>query len=226
MLWGFDNREVSHQYECDKDNEHVIKSFVFIFVMHIKRVSTESRRKSRLDSIGYLHGQYAYVAIPINSNYQIVLHIQGEHVHKSKEMQNKITFVWNVRKWKPFLVYASETTEDDVTTSTHVPTNDDVFVIVIVFVLVRNFPMYLPWEAYLPCRSVMTGFVPATPRTCYSADLLLRGPATPDLHRKILTKAHITEVLKSKTKDRISSKCWTRHTRFVLRCSSDAKSAN
>jgi hypothetical protein len=31
-------------------------------------------------------------------------------------------FVWNVRKWKPILVDASETTEDDVTTLTHVPT--------------------------------------------------------------------------------------------------------
>jgi hypothetical protein len=34
----------------------------------------------------------------------------------------KIMFVWNVRKWKPILVDASETTEDDVTTLTHVPT--------------------------------------------------------------------------------------------------------
>jgi hypothetical protein len=46
-------REVSHQYEYD--NEHIITSFVFVFAMHIKRVSTESRRKSRLDSKGYLH---------------------------------------------------------------------------------------------------------------------------------------------------------------------------
>jgi hypothetical protein len=78
----------------DNDNEHVIKSFffVFVFVMHIKRVSTESSRKSRLDSKGYLHvsginhGQYAYVAIPNNSNNQIVLHFKAEHVHKSKKM--------------------------------------------------------------------------------------------------------------------------------------------
>jgi hypothetical protein len=42
-------------------------------------------------------------------------HFKGEHVHKSKKM-NKIMFVWNVRKWKPILVDASETTEDDVTT--------------------------------------------------------------------------------------------------------------
>jgi hypothetical protein len=41
----------SHQYEYD--NEHVIKSFFFVN-MHIKRVSIESRRKSRLDSKGYL----------------------------------------------------------------------------------------------------------------------------------------------------------------------------
>jgi hypothetical protein len=39
-----DIREVLHQYEYDNDNEHVIKSFFFVFVMHIKRVSTESRR--------------------------------------------------------------------------------------------------------------------------------------------------------------------------------------
>jgi hypothetical protein len=36
------------------------------------------------------------------------LHFQGEHVHKSKKM-NKIIFVWNVRKWKPIIVDASET---------------------------------------------------------------------------------------------------------------------
>jgi hypothetical protein len=65
----FDIREVSHQYEYD--NEHVIKSFffVFVFAMHMKRVSTESRRK-----------------------------------------------------WKPIFLDASQTTEDDVTTLTHVPT--------------------------------------------------------------------------------------------------------
>jgi hypothetical protein len=56
---------------------------------------------------------------------------------------NKIMFVWNIRKWKPILVDgvdASETTEDDVTTLTHVPTKYGVFVIAIVFVLVRNVP--------------------------------------------------------------------------------------
>jgi hypothetical protein len=42
---SFNNWEVSHQYEYD--NEHIIKSFFFVFVMHIKWVSTESRRKSR-----------------------------------------------------------------------------------------------------------------------------------------------------------------------------------
>jgi hypothetical protein len=31
-------------------------------------------------------------------------------------------FVWNVRKWKSILIDASETTKDDVTTLTHVPT--------------------------------------------------------------------------------------------------------
>jgi hypothetical protein len=57
----------------------------------------------------------------MNTNNQFVLHNQGEHVHKSKKM-NKIMVVWNVRKYKPILVDASETTEDDVTTLTHVPT--------------------------------------------------------------------------------------------------------
>jgi hypothetical protein len=41
------------------------------------------------------------------------------HFHLSL---NKIMFVWNVRKWKPIFVDATETTEDDVTTLTHVPT--------------------------------------------------------------------------------------------------------
>jgi hypothetical protein len=49
-------------------------------------------------------------------------------------------FVLNVRKWKPTLVDACETTEDDVTTLTHVPTKWCVFVIVIVFVLEWNLP--------------------------------------------------------------------------------------
>jgi hypothetical protein len=110
MLVTFADAMFSHQYEYD--NEHVIKSFffVFVFAMHIKRISTESRRKSRLDSKGYQK----------KSNNQIVLQFQGEHVHKSKKM-NKIMFVLNVRKWKPILVDASETTEYDVTTLTHVP---------------------------------------------------------------------------------------------------------
>jgi hypothetical protein len=47
--------EVSHQYEYDNDTSSNL-SFSFSFsLIHIKRVSTESRRKSRLDSKGYLH---------------------------------------------------------------------------------------------------------------------------------------------------------------------------
>jgi hypothetical protein len=61
--------------------------------MHIKLVSTESRRKSRLDSKGYLHlsGINQRTQIPKNSNNQIELHFQGQHVHKSKKI-NKIMF--------------------------------------------------------------------------------------------------------------------------------------
>jgi hypothetical protein len=33
-------REVLHQYEYENDNEHVIKSFLFVVGMHVKRVST------------------------------------------------------------------------------------------------------------------------------------------------------------------------------------------
>jgi hypothetical protein len=106
-----DNREVSHQYEYDNDNEHVIKSFIFVFILHIKWVSTESRRKLRLDSKDYLNlsGINAWTMCICSDSKelqnQIVLHFQGEHVHKSKKI-NQIMFVWNVRKWKPILVDA------------------------------------------------------------------------------------------------------------------------
>jgi hypothetical protein len=87
----------------------------------MKLVSTESRRKSRIDSKISHKPDNMLVAIPKNSNNQIVLHFQGEHFHKSKKI-NKIMFVWTIRRWKPIFLDASETTEDDVTTLTHVPT--------------------------------------------------------------------------------------------------------
>jgi hypothetical protein len=119
-------REVSHQHEYNNDNEHVIKSFVFVFVfvfaMHIKWVYwSKTKITARFKRLFASIRHKPMDNMPKNSNNKIVLYFQRELVHKSKKM-NQIMFVWSVRKWKPILVDASETTEDDVTILTHVPT--------------------------------------------------------------------------------------------------------
>jgi hypothetical protein len=103
---SIDTREVSHQYEYDNGNEHVIKSFFFVFVMHNGFKLNQDENHDSIQQVNlHLSGInpwtiYAYVVIPNNSNTnnQIVLHFQGEHVQKSKKM-NKIMFVWNVGRF-------------------------------------------------------------------------------------------------------------------------------
>jgi hypothetical protein len=63
------------------------------------------------------------------SNNQMVLHLQTENAHISKQI-NKIMFVWDV----------TNLSERNGAIWRHDPQSDDVFVMVIVFVLVRNLP--------------------------------------------------------------------------------------
>jgi hypothetical protein len=88
--------------------------------MHIKRVSTESRRKSRLDSKCYLH-----LSAGINAWTICIC-----SVSKELKYSNCITFSRgtcpqieeNEQNYDRLERTKMETTEDDVTTLTHVPT--------------------------------------------------------------------------------------------------------
>jgi hypothetical protein len=93
------SREVSHQYEYENDNEHVIKFFRFRFRYAYKT-------------------DFNWIKTKITARFKRTLIASIGHMNKI----NKIMFVWNVGKWKSIFVDASEPTEYDVTTLTHVPT--------------------------------------------------------------------------------------------------------